>query len=573
MNQLRSTLVLLVIVGGLGYATYLASGPEPTEADLTEAALDGRSLLEASRIDVRTQLDVQPIELHRVGGYAFELAEPVRDVAAASRIESVAGVWDGARLARAFEPEDVTDELLQQFGLDRPRGELRAVYPDREIHLEFGDDGAMGHDLYVRRDGVIYFASKALFTVLQGTANDFREPHLFVNQPGQVRKITVLRRESGADYSRLVLRQVQPGRYMLEEPIAARAYLAGAESFVANLLGLKVGIYERGNMMPQPTPDWTIEVDGVAGVEKLRLWRQPNTMLLGVQEPRQLAFLIEDRDYSRMFDVPAEMMRSRLLVPRAVTEIDHVKLDPGLGQRAAVLRRGRSGVLEVEEPVRKATNPTATGKLLKALASMTVEEFVPGEPEDLAPFGLDAGYFTVEVRASADPRPIVVHLGATEGDHCYVRRADERNVVKVSADAIRDLRQPWVDYVDRQVYRYPAINVVELRYSRGEQSASFRRDSDGGWSGPDGAVSSDDIESAVETLTHLDARKVLDPADAGASFESPLNVQVMGLNGVVFVQMSLFVDDRRTLLTLPGVDLVYELREADAAVIGRLAPN
>lgn len=571
MNQLRGTLVLALIVAGLAYATYLASKGGPGGTELTESALAGRSLLEAERIEIRSQRDVQPIELQRSAGYAFEVVEPVRDLASAAMVRTIAGAWDSGHLARACEPEDVTDELLRQYGLDNPRGELRVVYPDEVIHIEIGDDGAMGHDVYVRRDGVIYFASKALFTVLQGTSDDFREPSLFLNTAAMVRKLTVVRRKAAGELSRLVVRQIEPGRYQLEEPIIARAHSADTELFVASVVGLQVGIFERGNMMPQPEPDWEIEVEGQAGVERLRLWRQPNTMLLGVQEPRKLAFMLEDREYSRLFDVPAERMRSRLLIPKASTEIAHVKLDPGPGGRAAVLRRGPSGLLELERPVRKPTDPTASAKLLRGLGSLGVEAFVPGEPTDLAPFGLAEGYFTVEVKGAVDPRPITVHLGLVEGDLCYARRADEGNVVQVKAAAAADLRQPWEHFVERKVYRYPAINVVELRLTRGAETRTYRKDGDV-WSGPAGGAGSEHVESAVETLTYLDARAVLDPQTAGDLGPS-VTVQVMGLGGAVFVQMSVFERDGRSYVTLPGVAVVYELREADAAVIGRLAPN
>lgn len=572
MRGLRGTLILAVIVAGLAYTLSQVSS-DKAGPDLTESALDDRSLLQADTITVRSQIDVAPIEMRRTAGYEFELTEPVRDLASVAKLREIASAWDTAQLAPAHKPEDVTDDLLSQIGLDQPRGELTLEYPDHRVSIEIGDDGPLGRDVFVRKDGRIYWASKALYTALEGTVDDYRERRVFLSASSQVRELRIVRHPEGADPERLVLRQQQAGRYRLTEPINARAHLAGAESFVQSVLGITVGIFMRGEMLPQPKPDWEIEVDGQLGIERLRLWRQPNTMLLGIQEPRQLVFLIEDREYSRMFDVPAKLLRSELLVPISIDDIAHVKLDPGAGGRAAVLRRGTLRTMELEGPVRAATQATAVTEMFAALSALKAAEFLDGEHEDLGAFGLGEGHFTVEVKGAMDPRPIAVHLGREDGDFCYARRADESTVVKIDAAAARALRRPWVDYVDRDIYRYPAINVVGLVLSRGEDRRSYAL-TDGSWllEGGSGTVNSDDVESVVETLTHLDARKVLDPEVVG-DLASVVTIELKGLQNVVLQQMQMARRDDRTLLWLPARELVYELRDTDAAALWALAPR
>jgi len=185
----RGTLILAVIVAGLAFALSQLSG-EKTGPDLTESALDDRSVLQADVVTIRNLLDVAPIELRRTSAYEFELAEPLRDLASAAKVREIASAWDTAQLAPAHQPEDVTEDLLAQTGLDRPRGELTLEYPDHKVHIEIGEGGPLGYDVFVRKNGAIYWASKALYTALAGTVDDYRDNRVFLTDPSEVRRLT-----------------------------------------------------------------------------------------------------------------------------------------------------------------------------------------------------------------------------------------------------------------------------------------------------------------------------------------------------------------------------------------------
>lgn len=565
MTGWRGTLLLLVLAAGLALALRWTGGDDTGDGDLTEPALDGRHLLDAQRIAVRPQPDAQLIELRRGAGYAFEMVEPLRDVASRAVLLSLGSAFDTARLIETYAPEDLTDDLLDQLGLRPPRAEINADFGEHTVRLEIGEEGPLGEDVYVRKNGKVYRGGKALYTVLQGTPDDYREHVLFRNDASTWRKLAI-----ETPHQRLAVERGGGAEYRITEPISARAQPAECEALATAILGLTVGRFVGGNMTPPGRADCTIEVDGGAGQESLQLWFQPDGSPLALLRPRELVFALPRADYSTLLLASADGLRSRLLIPAPPDDLAELQIDPGAGRgKALVLRRAANQLLEVAEPVRAPAHAPAVTRVLEALAVLTAQSFVDAGPEDYAALGLEAGPLSITAKGRIDTRAVTVLLGRIEGDVCYARRADEPWVVTVPKRCAEAFAAPWTEFVGRIVYQAPAIdNIWRLQYRRGDRTWTYAKGEDGAWHREGEAEVSETARAAVIALCDLRAVAVREPEAEEPADEVHVELQLE--NGMLVQRLGVRPVGTRALVRTPKLAVTYEVDEPTAAKI--LAP-
>lgn len=569
----RAAVILAALVGLLWLGLLLTRDRDGADLDPTEPALRGHRLGEAVRLQVRGQPEAQPIVLERAAGHAFAMTEPMRDLASQARLAALAAAWDGARLVRVHSREDATPDLLRRLGLDPPRAALRATFPDADIAVELGDEGPLGEELWVRRDGIVYQGSKALLSTIAGTVDDYREPLLFQTDLALVREVRIERRPAGGEREALALQRVGGGEWRLRQPLVARARADVSNSLVASVLGLQARQFVLGNVELRPEPDYAVDVEGAAGRESVRLWRQAGEVLLGHQSPRDVAFTLGAADCERLLRLPSEALRSRLLNPHAPDELMRIALDPGDGGRVAVLQRGANQVFELHQPIRVAANPTAVAQLLEALTTLTAQEFVAGEPGQGEASALTDGGWRVELVGPHGGRPIELRLGRDDGELTYARRTDEPYAVKVPRASAAALRQGWTRFVALEVYRAASLAVIQrLRYVRGEQRRSYAKGEDGIWRGEGESDEAAGVAEAVDVLGDLVAVEALEP-DQVDGLGPALAIDLRAGNDMALASFELFARGDDVLLRRPGLEVAFKLSRRDGRDVLAPAPR
>lgn len=511
---LRTTASLLAAVLGLGAVLYFTNEKPTQKGDVAVSLLNNHRLASATRMYWQFR-DEEPVEIRREPGGPFRLTYPIEDLVATDHLVNVAATFDSAMIGET--PLEDTPENREKTGLDRPRLVVDLEFEDgQKDHFEIGADGPLGNDLFVRRNGQIYRGGLALHTALHKGLDDLRERQVFRTPPAAVNELVVDRlRKSGA---REVMRLRRAGDgWQLVEPIVARAATSSANSFVGNVLAMRIDVFVSGPLrLPDTPPDLVLTLKGGNQDEVLRLWLDTQDNLLGRLDDRRISFKTLNQQYQRIFTETADELRSRILVPMPdiYHQIATILVDPGSGGTRLLLRRESSDQpWSFQEPIVGPSDPQATNELITAINNLRALAFLPPgtKPEDC---GLGVGSIVLSVQGVDDRTPHRLRLGADgtiegiEIAHAAVEEAPNE-VVAVPRGAVGEIRRPWTAYVPRRIFAVtePVTRVDLAR--RGGATRQLRVGENGEWVDPAGAAVDDGVVAdVVDGLRDLQARHV-----------------------------------------------------------------
>ncbi|MGE3175502.1 MAG: DUF4340 domain-containing protein [Planctomycetota bacterium] len=512
---LRTLLCLLVLIGGLAAVLFWTDQKPPQEGAVSVPLLDGRRLSSATRLHWQ-YAESQPIELRRAPGGPFRLSLPVDDVVARSQFDAVLNTYDTAQLAET--PLADTEEDRRRAGLEPPRLVVQIDFEDgAHTTLEFGTEGPMGRDVFLRKEGRIWRGSLGLFTVLRAGVDDWREPSVFQTPPAAIREVVIDRVTEANE--REVMRLLRTGSgWRLVEPIEATADVGAATNFVANVLALRVDVFLAGVIrLPETPPDVVLTVRGGREDEVVRLWIDSEQNLFGRIEARKLSFKCLREQYVRIFTETATALRSRILVPIAdiYHEIGTMMVEPGGDAPRLVLHRPTAeSPWEFQEPISGLCDPGAANSLMTAINNLRAVAFVPAGT-DPAECGLQAGGLRVGAQSFTMAQPVFLRIGADarhgSWDITYAARVESPDeIVKVPQGAVEQLRRPWADYVPRRIFRVQeSVTRVDL-HRRDDTRRLLTRRGIEGWRAASGAAVDDaEVSDLVDLLRDLQAEEVL----------------------------------------------------------------
>ncbi len=578
----RTLVALVFVVLGLLLTLRLTQEQPSNRGDVAVPLMAGHRLASATRIQWQFR-DQDFLEIRREPGGPFRLVYPLEDLAAMDALASIASTYESAMLGETPLPD--TDENRSKTGLDVPRLVVEVDFEDgAKERLEIGSDGPLGNDLFVRREGRIYRGGLALYTSLERSLDDLRERACFRTPFAAVAEVVVDRAlPSGA---RETMRLVRGGDgWRMVEPIRAKAATAAANSFVGNLLALRIDLFVAGPLrLPDGPPDVMVTARGGKQDEVLKLWLDTQENLLGQLPDRGISFKSLNSQYSRIFKETAEELRSRILVP--VPDIYHQTLlmmvDFGEGEpRLRVRRESTDSPWQLEEPIQAPAEAEACNQLLTALNNMRALAFLPADTEP-AQYGLGPGGLRVALQAQGD---VVTHRlrigrdGVHEGLEVTYAAADGEpvEVVTVPQGAAERIRRPWTEYVPRRIFRVlePVTRLDLARRDGGQRRLAV--DASGRWVRQDGAPVRDElIADIADRLRDLRAQKVRLVRDEPLG--EPDWSLVMGRNSdasdpLGFGALDLYARGDLPLLAVSrsGLpDVAYELSALDSEMLRRL---
>ncbi|MEY4674880.1 MAG: hypothetical protein RL148_2664 [Planctomycetota bacterium] len=510
----RTTLVLLLVAAVLGTVLWLTPDRVPDQPVLDAPLLEGRTLADAKSI--RWQLADQPmVELQRREDGGFQLTEPLVDLASRARVAAVAAAYDTARILPAREGAAADAGFLAQAGLDKPRAWFEAGWPDgSKVRIELGEPGSLGSDIFLRRGSTIHQGSVALRSTLEVGLEDLRERQVFANHPLAVSSVRVDRlMESGAREV-MELKRVDSG-WRMEQPISTRVEPQATQSFLAQLLGLRIDQFPASVMrLPERDPDIRVHVEGGFGPEQVDLWRDTSGYLLGRLDSRKIRFASSDLQLQAVFEDAVGRLRARWLVPvvNPTEQLLRVVVDWGTAgpPRLVLARESVQSQWMVVEPVSALVDPTALAELVQAVNNCRVLEFLPGgsaEPR----YGIGPGSVRVTVFALEQKQPAVLVLGGSgtlgEAAVAYCARDDEMDQVVAVPGPVADLmRREWRAYVSRDALRLDVpVGRVETR--RGDQLRVFEL-RNGKWYRDPDAIPVAELPDLVDELRDLRGERV-----------------------------------------------------------------
>lgn len=511
---LRTTLSLLAVVATL-VAVLLFTREKPLDQGNVDVALLAGHRL-GSAVRIQWQFGEQaPIELQRTPGGPFRVALPIDDLASQSYVATIAQTYDSAMIGET--PLADTEENRKKTGLQVPRLVVDIDFEDgQHQHLEFGAEGPLGTDVFVRRDGRIWRGGLGLMTSLHVGLDDLRERRVFQTPPPAAREIVVDRRTSGE--AREVLRLVRSGGgWELMSPIAVRADGGAAESFVRSILSLRIDVFPDGVMrLPEGQPDIHVVVRGGARDEELSLWRDTQENVYGRLADRKIHFKSLNSQYFDIFLNGVDALRARILlqIGDVYSELVAMLVDAGPDQpRIRLVRDTATAPWRLVEPIEGAAEATPANELLTAINNLRAVTFAePGA--DPAAHGLRSSGLSVAVLAAGEQRPTTIRFGddtrVGADALTFAARADRMaEIVTVPKGAVDQIRRPWTSYVPLRIFHVTdAVTRVDLRRKGGVQKRLYI-DAKGRWADRDGAAVDDAaVADYVDQLRDLSAKSV-----------------------------------------------------------------
>jgi hypothetical protein len=191
----KTTLILLVVLAGLGaFIFFTGSKPETAKTD-TEVSANERRLFDAKPEDI-TKISVVASDGKRTvlekSGATWKLTEPVSAAAEAFEVDALARA-----LAELKSHGRVTDSSAASgTGLAAPQYKVEfTTKDDKTTSLSVGDKSAVGDNLYVSTGGSSQaeVVNTALLEQLEKPANTYRNPKLVSLPSAEVKQLTIKR--------------------------------------------------------------------------------------------------------------------------------------------------------------------------------------------------------------------------------------------------------------------------------------------------------------------------------------------------------------------------------------------
>lgn len=517
----RTQLVLLFVVAALGTALWLTDEQPDDKGSVSVSLLSNHRIATAVRMQWRF-LDEEAVEVRRVPGGPFRLVYPLEDYLAQDHLANVASTFDSAMIGETPFPDDPENRV--RTGLDKPRLEFEVDFEDgTKERIQIGSEGPLGNDLFVRRNGQIYRGGLGLFTALKKGIDDLRERQVFSTPPGVVTEVEVDR--ATKDGGREVMKLARGGDgWRLVAPIAARAATSSANSFVGNILAMRIDLFVTGPLrLPDGPADLVLTLRGGAQDEVVRLWRDTQENLFGRLDGRKVSFKTLNQQAQRIFIETADELRSRLLIP--LRDIYHeattMMVDGGESRpRIVVSRESVDAAWRLQEPIVGVAEPQAANELLTAINNLRAMSFVP-PGVTAAQCGLADGAVVVAVQGIRDPAPHRVRIGRDDVIEnlpvSYAALPDApEDIVAVPKGAVDVIRRPWTDYVARAIFAIvePVTSAYLARGVGGGRRLVV--DDSGRWTDPTGvAVEDDRVADVIDRIRDLQSKRARLLQDAG----------------------------------------------------------
>jgi uncharacterized protein DUF4340 len=446
MRGLRSTIALVVVLGGLGAYIYFVTWKMPEGgADASTKKEKVFAGFEADKVDEIkvTSAAGDATTLKKEGG-AWQLVQPITAKADESEVSGITTALGQIEVSRVIDENPAN---LNDYGLSNPRIEIdfKGAGAKDARKLLVGDKSPTGSDLFAKRNDEkkVFLIPAIQETSLNRTTFDLREKNVLKFDREKVDGLDVT---AG---SKTLAVAKDGGEWKITRPLQTRADFGSVEGLVGRLQSVQMKSMVAENAAPADLKKYGL--DKPEATVNLNAGSARATLLVGGKAADNTVYA---RDASKQAVVTVE---SALLDDLKKGADDYRRKDifefrPFNANRIEMTRNGQTVVLERVKgkgenaaDTWRRVSPTAadvdrekTDNLLSKLSNIRAASFV----ESTAKTGLDKPALAVTVKFDDGKKEEKVTFGQA-GNDVYVSRPGEQGAAKVEAadfnEAIKSL--------------------------------------------------------------------------------------------------------------------------------------
>lgn len=435
--RVKTTFLLVLAVAAGGLLLWFAAGDSRSNRDVEEAggslftwhadAIDGLQIAAATLDAVLVKQDD-----------LWFLKSPVRARADEGAVERMLSGLEALKRLEVVTPSQMDQRglTLADYGLVAPAARWTLSDGAQRLELLVGQDAPLGNHVYVKftDDPNVIATSGALRDLVPASVNLLRDAHILPGAPDRVSRLELHR--DGFGFVRLAR---QDGRWLLRQPLEARADAGRVDALLDQLFALRASSYVWDSGAPvaaaetlgpvavvtatvpgvpaaDPTFNARVETYGLAEDEataRVQLWLDGDLVAYELR----IGKLTEDGSgsrYAMRTDVQAIYTIQPTQAEWLVSSADDLRaravfgVDPG-GVRSLRIRRGESkielgaddeGRWSLTDPVQWKADQQAVQDTVQALMRWQVVAFVSGGETNDALAALQRPYCILQLASS-----------------------------------------------------------------------------------------------------------------------------------------------------------------------------
>jgi hypothetical protein len=547
--NLRTTLALLVIAIGLGLFIWILDRRSPSTREnrsgyVVDLDRNGVTRLEITNENANTVLNKSAT--------GWQITAPVNDRADVRVVDSL---LDNIQFLRRDDTisnlgkGEKKQKRLKDFGLLKPH--LKLVWQTKKRHsaIEFGADTAVEGTCYVRIEGsdVVLVTGNELKNLVAKRSNAFRDHQITPFLTTQIDRVIVHQPAGEIELAR------QQNGWQIVRPIKARADDDIVNAALEKINATPILDFAETEKVPNTeTENSGRSISLFSGNEKVEIFcgsavpNQPDKIYLRV--PSRPSLVLVTDSFAQTINVKPNQLRDRRIARLNPDIIDRIRIDQAGG--ASLLLARHEDHWEIVSQQNTPADAETVNRLIAALNSTDVQEFVSDTATDLSRYGLDApalriGFSsyasdnTAESGAGEEPIAILA-IGKLDKDAYFARIEEEPYVFSVSKQTVDSLPIHDFNFWALDVLSLERSDLVAVEIENDAGKVEIVRDDRGKWFVKEKAQSQDEaaLQTFLNAVSHIRAIAWLGPSEPAYGLDHPIEmIRIQTKNGQFEVQI------------------------------------
>ena len=564
----KTTLIMLAAAGALLLFFHFYENNQPGSGDIAQNATRV-FVFNRDEVDglVVTNHDLK-VDLRRNAQHQWTMKSPYADRADQTLISELFTDLESARREDVFPVKADDKAKLQEYGLQNPRVRLQIVPrgTTKPTEVLFGNDTPVEGRTYLELAGQdrVYVVPDELKKVLQKEVNAWRDHRLTDLVATEVTRAVVKNPAGEIELQR------DGDHWRLAKPLSARANDTKVNDLVSQVANLNIESFVGDDKAADASygladPRGTVTLYTAADPKGRELFLgaspetakpaspgeaavnaaigaaptpTPNPKLADsvyVRYPDRQSIYTVSKSIDSLLTLKPADLRDRQLARVNADLVDRIRITPADGKAFAVAHNKDKTWSLVGAPAgTPPANAAEADRLLSAITTAQVADFVADSASDLAKYGLDKP--TLQVRflsvasentaeSNAGEKPVAtVDFGQTEGANVYARVEEDPFVVAVPAAVPAAIAADPLQWQDVNIFRADPEKVSSLEIAvPGRPAVALTRADKGGWtlSKGEGPLDTAKAQSIVNTLARLHAVRWVGAARPPYGLDNP----------------------------------------------------
>src|SRR5947207_7615238 len=532
----KTTLVLLIVTGGIFAYLFLVERNAPNTAD---AAREAQDVVKFSR-DKVTGISIQngddKIDIRRHDD-KWRLEMPIKDQADAAAVNNLLAdieSWQKDATISAKEME-ADKSKIADFGLGQPKLRLKLSGEKAPPEIWFGKEAALEGKMYVRfaNSKETFLVNQSVRKAIDKKPEDFRDRKLTDLIMAQVAR-AVLKTPAGE-----MELQKKNDHWEIVKPLHTRADDQKINDLIAQVTTARIQQFvadDKGDLHPyglaEPRGSLTLFAQDDKQGQTLQIGGVPEKGKDQVYvrfSPRAFVYTLPKKIEEILNRKPNDL-RDRHLVRIDTKILDRLTIDaPGKG-KTVLGRKDENWTIASRNNA--PANSSEVRRLIDTLQNEQVTRFVEDVASNLPKYGLDKPQVTVtfssfasentaETKAGEQPFASVA-FGKVEGNDVYARVGDEPFVVAVRRNLLDRIFADPIQWQDLSIFNFKPEQIHRLSVTTDKESALVRAaNNQWNWAKGSGPINQTNLQSLLDSLATLRTVRWIGSTTSAHAFDKP----------------------------------------------------